>query len=60
MSSSPEADKIIRAWGMDNLKRTEQRLPKVSAIALKEEHALVLKLLKVLPVVRAAPLVLIS
>jgi hypothetical protein len=47
MSSSPEADNIIRAWGVENLKRTEQRLPKVPAIALKEEHASVRKVLKV-------------
>jgi hypothetical protein len=47
MSSSPEADNIIRAWGVENLKRTEQRVPKVSAIALKEVHASVLKDIKV-------------
>jgi hypothetical protein len=47
VSSSPEADKIIIAWGMENLKRKEQGLRNVSAKALKEEHTSVLKVLKV-------------
>jgi hypothetical protein len=45
-----EADNIIRAWGVENIKRKEQGhgLPKVSAIELKKGvHASVLKDIKV-------------
>jgi hypothetical protein len=43
VSSTPEADKIIRAWGKDNVKRKEQGRSKVSARALKELYPSVLE-----------------